>query len=146
MARITVEDCLEKVDNRFHLVRVASKRARQLMNGKEPSLEWDNDKATVVALREIAAGNITEEMLEEKPIVNDDEGIFDQAEIDAEISALLSDGAESENQEEVQAESENQEEVQAESENQEEQIVVEVENTNLESSNEAPEGLEPTEN
>jgi DNA-directed RNA polymerase subunit omega len=136
MARITVEDCLEKVDNRFHLVRVASKRARQLMNGKEPSLEWDNDKATVVALREIAAGNITEEMLEEKPIVNDDEGIFDQAEIDAEISALLSDGAESENQEEVQAESENQEE----------QIVVEVENTNLESSNEAPEGLEPTEN
>ena len=146
MARITVEDCLEKVDNRFHLVRVASKRARQLMNGKEPSLEWDNDKATVVALREIAAGNITEEMLEEKPIVNDDEGIFDQAEIDAEISALLSDGAESENQEEVQAESENQEEVQAESENQEEQIVVEVENTNLESSNEAPEGLEPTDN
>ncbi|MEL0102315.1 MAG: DNA-directed RNA polymerase subunit omega [Gammaproteobacteria bacterium] len=136
MARITVEDCLEKVDNRFHLVRVASKRARQLMNGKEPSLEWDNDKATVLALREIAAGNITEEMLEEKPIVNDDEGIFDQAEIDAEISALLSDGAESENQEEVQAESENQEE----------QIVVEVENTNLESSNEAPEGLEPTEN
>ena len=146
MARITVEDCLEKVDNRFHLVRVASKRARQLMNGKEPSLEWDNDKATVVALREIAAGNITEEMLEEKPIVNDDEGIFDQAEIDAEISALLSDGAESENQEEVQAESENQEEVQAESENQEEQIVAEVENTNLESSNEAQEGLEPTEN
>ena len=136
MARITVEDCLEKVDNRFHLVRVASKRARQLMNGKEPSLEWDNDKATVVALREIAAGNITEEMLEEKPIVNDDEGIFDQAEIDAEISALLSDGAESENQEEVQAESENQEE----------QIVAEVENTNLESSNEAQEGLEPTEN
>ena len=146
MARITVEDCLEKVDNRFHLVRVASKRARQLMNGKEPSLEWDNDKATVVALREIAAGNITEEMLEEKPIVNDDEGIFDQAEIDAEISALLSDGAESENQEEVKAESENQEEVQAESENQEEQIVAEVENTNLESSNEAQEGLEPTEN
>ena len=46
------------------------------MNGKEPSLEWDNDKATVVALREIAAGNITEEMLEEKPIVNDDEGIL----------------------------------------------------------------------
>ena len=136
MARITVEDCLEKVDNRFHLVRVASKRARQLMNGKEPSLEWDNDKATVVALREIAAGNITEEMLEEKPIVNDDEGIFDQAEIDAEISALLSDGAESENQEEVQAESQNQEE----------QMVAEVESTDLKSSSEAQEGLEPTKN
>jgi len=156
MARITVEDCLEKVDNRFHLVRVASKRARQLMNGKEPSLEWDNDKATVVALREIAAGNITEEMLEEKPIVNDDEGIFDQVEIDAEISALLNDGAEletqeevqadSETQEEVQADSETQEEVQADSENQEAQIVAEVENTILESSNEAQEGSEPTEN
>jgi len=156
MARITVEDCLEKVDNRFHLVRVASKRARQLMNGKEPSIEWDNDKATVVALREIAAGNITEEMLDEKPIVNEEEGIFDQSEIDAEISGLLSDGAESENQEEVQAESENQEEVQAESENQEEvqaesenqeeQMVAEVESTDLKSSSEAQEGLEPTKN
>ena len=98
MARITVEDCLEKVDNRFHLVRVASKRARQLMNGKEPSLEWDNDKATVVALREIAAGNITEEMLEEKPVINEEDGIFEQAEIDAEIGALLSEDAESSNE------------------------------------------------
>ncbi len=84
MARITVEDCLEKVENRFHLVRVASKRARQIMNGKEPTLEWDNDKATVLALREIAAGNITEEMLEEKPIANEEESIFDQSEIDEE--------------------------------------------------------------
>ena len=90
MARITVEDCLEKVDNRFHLVRVASKRARQLMNGKEPTLEWDNDKATVVALREIAAGNITEEMLKEKPVSSEDEGIFAQDEIDAEIGVLVS--------------------------------------------------------
>jgi len=90
MARITVEDCLEKVENRFHLVRVASKRARQIMNGKEPTLEWDNDKATVLALREIAAGNITEDMLNDKPAVNDDEdGIFDQSEIDAEIGVLL---------------------------------------------------------
>ena len=89
MARITVEDCLEKVDNRFHLVRVASKRARQLMNGKEPTLEWDNDKATVVALREIAAGNITEEMLNEKPIINDEDSLFEQSEIDAEIGAVV---------------------------------------------------------
>ena len=89
MARITVEDCLEKVTNRFHLVRVASKRARQIMNGKEPTLEWDNDKATVLALREIAAGNITEEMLDEKPIISEEEGLFDQNEIDAEIGALL---------------------------------------------------------
>ena len=90
MARITVEDCLEKVTNRFHLVRVASKRARQIMNGKEPTLEWDNDKATVLALGEIAAGNITEEMLDEKPVIEEEEGLFDQKEIDAEIGALLS--------------------------------------------------------
>ena len=89
MARITVEDCLEQVENRFHLVRVASKRARQIMNGKEPTLQWDNDKATVLALREIAAGNITEEMLEEKPVITEDESIFEQSEIDEEIGTLL---------------------------------------------------------
>lgn len=56
MARVTVEDCLKNVKNRFELVLIASKRARQLMRGKEPKVEWDNDKATVVALREIAEG------------------------------------------------------------------------------------------
>ena len=100
MARITVEDCLEKVNNRFHLVRVASKRARQIMNGKEPTLEWDNDKATVLALREIAAGNITEEMLDAKPIDEEEEGLCDQAEIDAEIGNLLNvDSSENTNEE-----------------------------------------------
>ena len=89
MARITVEDCLEKVDNRFHLVRVASKRARQIMNGKEPTIEWDNDKATVVALREIAAGNITEEMLDEKPVITEEKDIFTQNEINEETGILL---------------------------------------------------------
>ncbi len=65
MARITVEDCLEHVDNRFNLVLVAAKRARQLSNGKEAMVEWENDKPTVVALREIAAGKIDQrEMLE----------------------------------------------------------------------------------
>ena len=58
MARITVEDCLEHVDNRFHLVLVASKRARQISNGKEPLVAWENDKPTVVALREIAEQKI----------------------------------------------------------------------------------------
>ncbi len=107
MARITVEDCLEKVTNRFHLVRVASKRARQIMNGKEPTLEWDNDKATVLALREIAAGNITEEMLDEKPIISEEEGLFDQNEIDAEIGALLNtDSSEDVNNEELEAQAE----------------------------------------
>ena len=89
MARITVEDCLEMVENRFHLVRVASKRARQLMNGKESTIDWDNDKATVVALREIAEGNITEEILNEQPIINEGEERFDNKEVEEEIGALL---------------------------------------------------------
>ena len=54
MARVTVEDCLSNVDNRFQLVLVAAKRARQIANGKDPLVEWENDKPTVVALREIA--------------------------------------------------------------------------------------------
>lgn len=58
MARVTVEDCLKNVKNRFELVIIAAKRARQLMHGKEPRVEWDNDKSTVVALREIAAGYV----------------------------------------------------------------------------------------
>lgn len=57
MARVTVEDCLQNVKNRFELVMLASKRARQLMRGSsEPKVAWENDKATVVALREIAMG------------------------------------------------------------------------------------------
>lgn len=56
MARVTVEDCLDNVANRFELVLVASKRARQIANGAEPFVPWDNDKPTVVALREIAEG------------------------------------------------------------------------------------------
>ena len=59
MARVTVEDCLRNVKNRFELVIVAAQRARQLMRGKETKDEWDNDKPTVVALREIAAGFTT---------------------------------------------------------------------------------------
>jgi DNA-directed RNA polymerase subunit omega len=63
MARITVEDCLENVDNLFDLVIIASKRARRLANGAEPLVEWENDKPTVVALREVAEGLITQENL-----------------------------------------------------------------------------------
>ncbi len=59
MARITVEDCLEVVDNRFELVMMAAKRARQLANGVESQMDNDsNDKPTVLALREIAARRI----------------------------------------------------------------------------------------
>ncbi|MBF0470505.1 MAG: DNA-directed RNA polymerase subunit omega [Gammaproteobacteria bacterium] len=63
MARVTVEDCLQNVDNRFQLVLVASKRARQIANGKDPMVEWENDKPTVVALREIAEGLVTRDIL-----------------------------------------------------------------------------------
>lgn len=66
MARVTVEDCLENVDNRFELVMVASKRARQLATGgKEPKVEWENDKPTVVALREIAEDLVNKTILDE---------------------------------------------------------------------------------
>lgn len=66
MARITVEDCLDHVKNRFELVLVASKRARQLaMTGAEPLVPWENDKTTVVALREIALGHFGEAYLSE---------------------------------------------------------------------------------
>ena len=65
MARVTVEDGLPKVENIFQLVLLAATRARRLANGAEPTLSWENDKPTVVALREIAAGNITVEMLRE---------------------------------------------------------------------------------
>ena len=65
MARITVEDCLEVVDNRFELVMMAAKRARQLANGVESQMENDsNDKPTVLALREIAAREIDSELID----------------------------------------------------------------------------------
>ncbi|MDH3949388.1 MAG: DNA-directed RNA polymerase subunit omega [Gammaproteobacteria bacterium] len=65
MARVTVEDCLENVANRFELVLVSSKRARQIAQGKEPMVEEENDKPTVIALREIAEGFVTADILEE---------------------------------------------------------------------------------
>ena len=65
MARVTVEDCLDKVENRFQLVLVATKRARQLANGVMPLVEWENDKPTIVALREIAEGLIDASILTE---------------------------------------------------------------------------------
>ncbi len=67
MARVTVEDSLEHVDNRFQLVLLASKRARDIAMGMEPLVDWDNDKPTVVALREIAEGKIDRSYLDRKP-------------------------------------------------------------------------------
>ena len=70
MARITVEDCLEAVDNRFELVLMATKRARQIANGAEPIVDPENDKPTVIALREIAAGKVSLTMIDEIDRVN----------------------------------------------------------------------------
>ena len=80
MARITVEDCLDKIDNRFKLIMVASKRARQIATGSEPLVDWENDKPTVVALREIADELITEEFLQERPLVSPEELFNDESE------------------------------------------------------------------
>jgi len=65
MARITVEDCLHNVDNRFDLVLTATKRARQIELGADAMVPEDNDKPTVIALREIAEGLVTKEVLDQ---------------------------------------------------------------------------------
>lgn len=65
MARVTVEDCLKHVANRFELVMVATKRARQIaVRGDQPMVEWENDKPTVVALREIEEGFVKADILD----------------------------------------------------------------------------------
>ena len=73
MARITVEDCLENIENIFEMVLVAAKRARRIAHGADILVELENDKPTVVALREIADGHITSSILEEveQPITED---------------------------------------------------------------------------
>ena len=67
MARVTVDDSLSQVGNRFDLVLIASKRARNISMGAEPMLPADNDKPTVIALREIADGLVGEDILKEAP-------------------------------------------------------------------------------
>ncbi len=79
MARITVEDCLDNLDNRFDLVLLATKRARQLAEGVEPLLPVDNDKPTVVALREIADGLIDPHNVEPEQVEEDPELSLEQA-------------------------------------------------------------------
>jgi DNA-directed RNA polymerase subunit omega len=83
MARITVEDCTDKIPNMFQLVLVAAKRARQLANGAEPMVDWENDKPTVIALREVAAGFVTERILEER-----EQPIEDLLDLEASAAAL----------------------------------------------------------
>lgn len=92
MARITVEDCLENVDNRFELVMLATKRARQLaLNNADPFLDWENDKATVMALREIANGNINYENvdLQARTAEEGDEEIGDEVSVEQALQEAL---------------------------------------------------------
>ena len=86
MARITVEDCTDNVSNMFQLVLVAAKRARQLANGAEPRVAWENDKPTVVALREIAEGYVTESILEER-----EQPVEELLDVEQAVSALPDD-------------------------------------------------------
>ncbi len=87
MARITVEDCIDKFPSRFELVLVASNRARKLHSGETPTVEKDNDKNTVIALREIAQESLTGEKLKEDLIeeyqttsFSEDEDLIEQEE------------------------------------------------------------------
>ena len=73
MARITVEDCLDNIENIFEMVLVAAKRARRVAHGADPMVELENDKPTVIALREIAEGLVSPPILEEidEPVTED---------------------------------------------------------------------------
>ena len=77
MARVTVEDCIGAVPNRFELVMSASQRARMIANGADPLVEEESDKPTVIALREIAEGAVTDENIAQL-----------QAELDARLAAM----------------------------------------------------------
>lgn len=89
MARVTVEDCLDNVDNRFQLVLIATRRARQLAKGTaQPGLDWENDKPTVMALREIAEGLVDASILDQVPadeLAEAEMSEIQRAELEAEV-------------------------------------------------------------
>lgn len=94
MARVTVEDCLENVENRFELVMVASKRARQLATGgKDPLVQEESDKPTVIALREIAEGVITNEILQRESEIEAEEELAevmgDMGDVESTVEAAV---------------------------------------------------------
>ncbi len=68
MARVTIDDCLRRIPNRFQMTLAAAHRARQIANGATPLVDPEKDKPTVVALREIAAGKVGLEMLKKVPM------------------------------------------------------------------------------
>ena len=81
MARITIEDCIEKIPNRFELVLAAAKRARQITRGSPLLVPYEKDKPTVIALREVAEGLVDKSILEEVP-----ESVLDEDEAQEEAS------------------------------------------------------------
>ena len=94
MARVTVEDCIEKVENRFELIIAASQRAREISNGVKIEVDKDNDKNTVISLREIGDGAITYDDLKErylkslqKVVINNDDD--EDNDIEEEFSTYL---------------------------------------------------------
>jgi DNA-directed RNA polymerase subunit omega len=91
MARITVEDCLDKLPNRFELTLLAAKRARQLvMSGEDPMVPWENDKSTVVALREIAAGYVTNDFIKEREKMRESDALLNATDMLAQAAAQAS--------------------------------------------------------
>ena len=118
MARVTVEDCIDKFDSRFELVLVASNRARKLHSGEEPTIERDNDKNTVIALREIADQTISAEVFKQD-LVEEYQTVspIDEEELALEFNDENSDDeADSENLSEVSAETDETEISQVDSE------------------------------
>ncbi len=105
MARVTVEDCLTNVDNRFQLVLVATKRARQISLGATPYVDEEKDKPTVIALREIAEGLVTrdilDEVIEEEILEFVEEEAAETDELDALTAALQAELASAESAEEA---------------------------------------------
>ena len=97
MARITVEDCVDKFESRFELVLVASNRARKLHSGENPTVEKDNDKPTVIALREIADESISVDSLKDI-LIQEYQTV---SPIDEEELSLDYDSSETENKEEI---------------------------------------------
>ena len=102
MARVTVEDCIEKIDNRFELIIAASQRAREISNGVQIEVSKDNDKNTVISLREIGDGAITYDDLKErylkslqKVVINNDED--EENDIQEEFSTYLSEEGKDDN-------------------------------------------------
>ena len=92
MARVTVEDCLDLVENRFELVLMATRRARQLANGAQSQVPEHNDKVTVLALREISTGLVGDELLTAGiPVPEEEEAATAEA-LDAELAQALQGG------------------------------------------------------